>query len=91
MAKNRKPWAMDTSRWRKARYLPAGVVARILGVPPITLHRWMDAGKIQYEREGRYRFIHLTEMVRFVRNRYTEERLATYYVACLREEAASCG
>jgi len=66
---------MDTRTWRRAGYIPAGDVARALGHPPITLHRYMDKGEIAFERQGRYRFIHVNEMVRWIRATYSDRTI----------------
>jgi len=76
---------MDTRLWRRAGYLPAGDLARLLSVPPITLHRWMDKGALAFKREGRYRFILLDDAVAFVRARYTDRDIARTFIKALRE------
>lgn len=77
--------AMDTRNWRRAGYLPASEIARTLSVPPITLHRWMDKGDLAFKRQGRYRFVLLSDLITFVWNTYTDRDVAGKLVQDLRE------
>ena len=71
---------IDTSKWKAQGFIPASAFARALDVPPITAHRWMDAGKLKFQAEfspsgwgeHKFRFIKVAEAVRFVRARYSD-------------------
>jgi len=79
--------AVDSIEWRRRGYIPAGDAARALGMPPISLHRKMDAEEIPFERQGRYRFIPVRDLVRWVRDQYTDRQLANKHVSAVRQAA----
>jgi len=76
---------MDTRHWRRAGFIPAGDAARAVCLTTGGLHRQMDKGRIPYEMQGRFRFVKLTEMIRWVREHYTADRMQETCIARLKE------
>ena len=78
---------IDTTEWKRRGYVPAASAARALGLARISLHRHMDRGEIPFEREGRYRFIKVDDLVGWVRGQYTDRELAAEKVRAVRAAA----
>lgn len=76
--------AMDSSHWRRIGYVPAADAARAIGMPLMTLHRYMNSGAITAKRQGRYRFAEVASLVAWVRRQYTDESMAAEIVARVR-------
>ena len=78
---------IDTTAWRRRGYMPASEIARALGCWPITVHRHMDRGNIPFELEGRYRFAKVDDVVRWVRDLYSDEAIAAEKVKAIKVAA----
>jgi hypothetical protein len=77
--------AMDTRDWRRAGYLPIGDAARAIGLRIQTLHHQINKGRIPFKLQGRYHFVKLGGIIRWIREHYTDEAIAAKHVAALRE------
>lgn len=79
--------ALDATQWRRAGYIPAGDAARALGVAPAVIHRHMDNEEIPFKRQGRYRFIRVSDLVQWIRGQYTDRQVADGIVRRVRDAA----
>jgi len=83
------PSVMDVTHnrtaWRQRGFLPAAEVARLLGVKNTSVYRWIDGELVLSANEGWFRFIEAKSLIKFVRRRYTDARMAEGYVKQIEE------
>ena len=78
---------MDSRHWRRAGYIPAGDVARALGVHPVVAHRYMNRGCFPFELQGRYRFVEVKGLIEWIKKNYTNPEVAKKFIDAVRESA----